>query len=563
MSSGLAQRIAAARQAINAGKLPLAAQIARDLLAQSPDQIDALEIKALAELEQGQDAAAEQTLRRAIAVAPERRWPYADLTRLLMRLGRADDAEQVVRAALAADPDNADAHAILASLLGEREMLVGAEAHFERAIAFAGRHPQLLLGLGRARMRQGKLDDALPLLEQAAAAMPNALEAAVYLAELHERLGQFGQAMQQLDRADAMARPTGTDVMLQRVTLLDRMGRTAEALALLESADRLSGAALLQRGRLRQKLGRHADAWSDWSEAKAMLARQYSRAYPAEAVQWEADGLAEFFHSSGIASLPRAETRTDVPQPIFILGFPRSGTTLVEQILASHSGIRAGGELPFARQMKEFAVTLAGGADAFPDALAKQTRWPALLRDFYLAKAAEAGLAAAGPRYFTDKMPLNEMWLPLIRAAFPRSPTIRVRRHPLDVLTSVVAHDMTHGFNCAYRPEDAARHLALIDDLVERYAAAGLRPTHELRYESLVADQRGETERLMRALGLDIEESQLRFHERTFVSPTPSYAQVREPMNDRAVGKWRNYAAQLAPVIPIVARAIERGGYTA
>src|SRR6185312_8506108 len=98
---------------------------------------------------------------------------------------------------------------------------------------------------------------------------------------------------------------------------------------------------------------------------------------------------------------------------------------------------------------------------------------------------------------------------------------------------SVMAHDMTHGFNCVYRIENAARHLALVDELVERYRAVKLGPTYELRYEDLVADQGGETERLMEAIGLPMEPPQLSFHERTHVSPTPSYAQVREPLNDR------------------------------
>ena len=145
--------------------------------------------------------------------------------------------------------------------------------------------------------------------------------------------------------------------------------------------------------------------------------------------------------------------------------------------------------------------------------------------------------------------------------AFPDSPAILVRRHPLDVLTSVMAHDMTHGFNCAYRLEDAARHLALVDRLTAEYRAAGLGITYEVKYETLVADQAAETARLMAAIGLRMELAQLNFHERETVSPTPSYAQVREPLNDRSIGRWRNYSAQLDAVRPIVADALARGDY--
>jgi hypothetical protein len=268
-----------------------------------------------------------------------------------------------------------------------------------------------------------------------------------------------------------------------------------------------------------------------------------------------------FIGAGRTSELPAAGLRRDVPQPLFIIGFPRSGTTLTEQILASHSRIRAGGELPFGSEMFELAMALAGDEANFPGGLARVPHWPTRLRDEYLARAEQYGLLTAGAAYFTDKLPGNDFWLPLLRAAFPESPVVLVRRHPLDVLTSVMAHDMTHGFDCAYRIEDAARHLALTDRLLEACRATGVGPTYELRYERLVAEQQIESERLMVAIGFPLEPAQLSFHERTTVSPTPSYAQVREPLNDRSIGRWRNFARELEPVLPIVAEAIERNGY--
>lgn len=528
--------------------MEVAASLAADVLRDDPRNLDALEIKALIEVEQGDEVAAEQTLRSAIAASPARRWPYGDLVRLLLRQDRASDAEAVARAALAADCDNADAHAMLATLLAQREMLVPAAVHFEQAIALVGPHPDLQLGLGRTLMRQGKLDDARPLLEAAAAASPRALEPTIYLAELEERAGNFDAATHLLDRAEPIAKAQGRDIILQRSVLMERVGDYEAAVQLLEAEAELSGEALLQRGRLRDRLGRHDQAWSDWKRGKARIAERTGRNYPAGEVQRDAEALARFFTSETVDALPRAPKRADVPQPIFILGFPRSGTTLVEQILASHSAIRAGGELPFGRQLRELTVDLSEMESE-------------RLRDTYLAGAESYGLTGSGANYFTDKMPLNDMWLPVLRIAFPESPVVLVRRHPLDVLASVMAHDMTHGFNCAYRLEDAARHLALVDRLVARYRAAAIAITHELKYEELVANQVGETERLMAAIGLPMEPAQLRFHELQTVSPTPSYAQVREPLNDRSVDRWRNYASQLETVRPIVADAIARGGY--
>ncbi|MGN6850007.1 MAG: tetratricopeptide repeat-containing sulfotransferase family protein [Sphingomicrobium sp.] len=553
----ISPRIAAARQAIAQRDFDLAESIAARLLSEDPRDLDALEIRALVAIEREDDRTAEEALRSAIALAPHRRWPYADLIRVLLKLGRNADAEEVARVALAADPDNPDAHAMLGAMLSGKDQWFEAAGHFERAIAVAGEHPQLLSGLGRALLRLGRLQDARAPLEAAAAADPNMLEPAVHLAELAERLGQFDEAMLLLDRAEIIARTTGTDVDLQRSVLLDRMGQTEDALALLAHREDLSGAALLQRGRLHDRLGRHSEAWSDWTVGKARLAERAGRVYDAEQVRSEANRLADFFRKHG-ATLSRAEPRGDVPQPIFIIGFPRSGTTLTEQILASHSAILAGGELPFGAELRELAGAVAA---PFPEGFAGQDDLAERMRDLYLSRAEVYGLLGSGANWFTDKMPANDFWLPLLRLAFPKSPVIHVRRHPLDVLTSVMAHDMTHGFNCGYRLEDAARHLALVDGLLENYWSAGFGPTHELRYEALVADQAGETRRLMEAIGLKVEPAQLRFHERAHVSPTPSYAQVREALNDRSIGRWRNFADELEAVRPIVADAMARGGY--
>jgi tetratricopeptide (TPR) repeat protein len=555
-------RVSEARNAYRSGDLDDAARIAAEILAANPANLDAIELKALVEIERGHHAEAEASLRFAIAVAPERRWPYADLTRLLLRLGRSAEAEAVARAGAAADPGNADAHAMLGSILAERQMYVPAAAHLRRAIALAGRHPQLLVALGRALMLQGSLDQARSLLEEAAAADPSTLGAAVSLAELEERSGGFDEALWLLDRAEPLAAATGTDLKLQRSVLLERMGKIDAAVRLLDDEQELSGAALLHRGRLRDRLGRHAEAWSDWTAGKALLAQSNGRRYPSDEVQKQADALARFFTSEQFAAFPSAAKRKDVPQPLFVVGFPRSGTTLIEQILASHSRIRAGGELPFIADLKDRAVSLAGGDAAFPDALARlaagQPEWAERLRDFYLERAESFGLTAPGTDLFTDKMPLNEMWLPLLRIAFPQSPVVLVRRHPLDVLTSVMAHDMTHGFCCGYRLVDAARHLGAVDRLVAGYRTSGIEVTYELRYETLVADQRDETERLMAAIGLPLEEAQLRPDERNAVSATPSYARVREPLNDRSIGRWQHHASELEAIRPLVSEVIRQ-----
>lgn len=559
MSGDNQDRIARARAAIGAEKYAAAEQEARDLLAIDPDDVDALEILFLCQQRFGDGAGADRTLRRVIQLAPAKHWPRGDLARLLLGLGRPAEAEQILAEAVAADPNHADAHAMLGSLLSEREALVPGAWHLQRAIAQAGPHPQLLANLGRNLMRQGRLDEAEPLLRAAADAAPDALMPLVHLAELAEQRDQFDQAAALLDHAEPLAAREGRDVTAQRAHLLGRTPQWRDGLALLEAVPDLDGTPRLLRARLRDRAGRYGEAWDDATAAKARLSRARGHAYYAGRVEQEFAALADF--AARTAVMPGAPKCDGIPQPLFILGFPRSGTTLTEQVLASHSRIRAGGELPFAAQLPVLAERMTGLP--FPAALeklAEDIHAAVRLRDFYQSGAQAYGLLEPGADYFTDKMPLNEVYLPLLRLAFPHGRFIAVSRDPRDVIVSAIQHDMTHGFHCTYRLEDAAHHFAAVSDLTDTYRAAGIAP-YAFRYESFIADQAGETARLMAFLGLDIEPAQLVFHQSRRLAPTPSYAQVREPLHPRAIGRWRNYADQLGPVLDRLAPAITRGNY--
>jgi Tfp pilus assembly protein PilF len=564
--SSASDLIARARAAFRSGRHAEAEKLAAEARSQDRASLDAIEILALTHSGRGDVAGAERLLREAIAIDSRPRWPHDDLAMMLFDSGRVVAAEAACRAAIAADPGNPQPEMMLGNILSEREELVAGATHLRRAIALAGEHPQLLANLGRNLQRQGALSDAEPLLRRAVAAMPDALPPLAWLAELLEQARRFDEAAAMLDRAERLARAQGSDVTLQRAALLSRTEDWRDGLALLDAEPGLSGAALLQRGRMRDRAGRHAEAWRDFTDGKAALSAASARRYARAEVERLIADLTSFFRPERFAALAPASVRDDVPQPIFILGFPRSGTTLTEQVLASHSGVRAGGELPFAAELAAMATERTRGA--FPthvndlDAATRATL-AIDLRDHYVARAEAFGLLAPGTSFFTDKMPLNELYLPLLRLAFPAAPLVAVGRHPLDVMVSAMSRDFTHGFNCGYRLEDAARHYALIDTLMAEWRKLpGIAP-HQLRYENFVAAQMGETEALMAHIGLAMEPGQLAFHESQRFAPTPSYAQVQEPLNDRSIGRWRHYARELEPARAILAEAIARGGYAA
>ena len=163
------------------------------------------------------------------------------------------------------------------------------------------------------------------------------------------------------------------------------------------------------------------------------------------------DRLKGFFTEGRMRTLPRAVPRTDTAQPIFIVGFPRSGTTLVEQTLSAHPRICAGDELPFVNEITDAMTRTLNSPLGYPEALAELwmgDRRHGLdeLRDYYLAQVARLGIVEPDAAWFTDKMPLNETHLGLIALMFPRAPLIHVVRHPLDIMLSVFSNNLTHGF---------------------------------------------------------------------------------------------------------------------
>ena len=507
---------------------------------------------------EGNLLAAAETLKSLLTREPRTDWAYNELTELLLIMRRHGDADTLARTALRVNPLNAQAHNLFGTVLSEQNDLPSGEWHFHRAIELGGEQPMFLANLALNLMRQGRTDEAEDYFVKADAREPGNLKTLAHWSKLHEVTGNMPRAWELLERA-AAASPD-SDINLLRANHLSRIGRPAEALALLDSAPKLTGDARLERGRLLDRLGRYDEAWNDLVAGKRLLAAEAGGlTHNAPAVETFFARLKRFFVAGTLRELPTASLRTDVPQPVFIVGFPRSGTTMMEQVLTSHSAVRAGGELSFVSELRQFSLAQFPGPESFPDNLARvcaaDRRWAAtLLRDYYFARAEQYGLTGPGKRFFTDKMPFNEIWLPLLRMAFPQAKVVRVVRHPLDVCVSMLSHNMTHGFNCGYRIEDIVHHLLAVADLDAHYArelsAVDLNEELILSYEHFIADQPGETRRLLDFLGLPFEEACLSFHQNRRYAPTPSYAQVTERLNDRSIGRHRHYARQLAPLLP-------------
>ncbi len=231
-----------------------------------------------------------------------------------------------------------------------------------------------------------------------------------------------------------------------------------------------------EKGRLLDQMGRHDEAFACFEAGKKRALELGGRYLYGRGGGGLSARLKGFFTARRLATLPRAGRRADMPQPVFIVGFPRSGTTLIEQTLTVHPQISAGDELPYISDITQIMPRLLASPLTYPEALAElwmgdQRDGLNELRDYYLNRAAKAGVFKPGAALFTDKMPLNETHLGLIALLFPQSPIIHVIRHPLDVLLSVYSNHLTHGYFCAAQLESIVQHYNLVADLIAHYRA--------------------------------------------------------------------------------------------
>jgi hypothetical protein len=390
-------------------------------------------------------------------------------------------------------------------------------------------------------------------------------------AGMEEADRNFERAAELLDRAERLA-PGNPSVLLSRAVLYGRTRSYEKALDLLDriaAQNRSNGLGpneLLEKGRLLDRIGRHEEAFAAFAEGKRLCREVSGLVYLEDQAQELINRLRGFFTATRLRTLPRARLREDRPQPIFILGFPRSGTTLVEQMLSAHPQISAGDEVPYVTEITAAMPRMLNSPLAYPEALTELwmgDRYNSLdeLRDYYLQRVLQLGVLEADALWFTDKMPLNETHLGLIALMFPCAPLIHVLRHPLDVVLSVFSNHLTHGFYCAYGLETAARHYVRVMQLVAHYRREMTLHYLPIRYEDIIDEQEPSLRRILDFVGASFHSSCLRFHENRRYARTASYAQVTEPLYDSSRYRYRRYLKELEPVIPILEPLIRSLGY--
>ncbi|HEX4739024.1 MAG TPA: sulfotransferase [Allosphingosinicella sp.] len=467
------------------------------------------------------------------------------MAELAGRLGRYADAEKLLRRALDLAPDFSAARANLATSLYRQNRPAEAVAELDRLLDEEADHPGHQNLKAAALGRLGAHEEAIGIYEEVLARLPDQPKVWMSYGHMLKTVGRAEDGTAAYRNAIALAPTLGEAwwslANLKTVRLgRDDIGAMEKALAApdLPRPDRYHLHFAL--GKALEDEGAHADAFRHYEEGNRL--RREGIGYEAAETTQQVDRTIALLTPDFFAA--REGWGCPAPDPIFILGMPRAGSTLVEQILASHPEVEGTAELP---DIPIIARRLAGRPEGYPDALAAVSADEArALGEEYLERA---GLQRReGKPFFIDKMPNNWIHVGLIRLILPNAKIVDARRHPLDCCVSNFRQHYARGQGFSYSLEDMGRYYSDYVRLMAHFDQ--IQPGRVIRvlHERLVDGPESEIRRLLDALGLAFDPACLRFHETKRAVRTASSEQVRRPINREGIGQWRPYEPWLDPL---------------
>jgi tetratricopeptide (TPR) repeat protein len=526
---------------------------------------------------------AEPYYRRALELNPDYAEARSNLAFLLSTQGHYDEAATEARQAIELNPRLVDAYLNLAEVEISRRRYEAALNALEMLRAFAPQHPSALIACAKALRQIERFPEALGLARQAVAIVPHSADAHHTLAMALQALGETDEALAEFDQAAHLPGAVAEEAMLGRATLLMEAGRKHEAGAAFDRAlEVFPDSAMILASRADARKFSADDP--DFAVLEAFLAEGERRPLPdriavhfalGKAYLDVKDGARAFAHFDAGNRQKRASFDYDVSEsgqwlahladiltpelfqrlqgggeasdlPVFVVGMPRSGTTLIEQIVSSHPQVTGAGELSALRLAVEKGAV-------FPDRLPM------------LAEGCDAGRVlqrigreyldrivplAQGRQRLVDKMPGNFVYAGLIPLILPGARIIHARRNAVDTCLSCYTKLFGGEQPFTYELTELGTFYGYYERLMAHWRS--VLPAErfiEVDYESVVDDFEGEARRLIAFLGLPWDGACLNFHENRRVVRTASVNQVRQPIYRTSKGRWTSYAAYLAPLL--------------
>jgi tetratricopeptide (TPR) repeat protein len=517
----------------------------RRALAIKPDFAEAHSNLGTALRRLGQLEEAVASYRRALVAKPDFAGAHSNLGDTLRDLGQLAEAAASCRRATELAPELAGAHNSLGNVLMDLGQLLEAEASYRRALDLRPRFAEALINLSLVLRQRGLAPQAEAACRAALEAKPDAAPAWVLLAELRADEGDFAAAESLFQRAAALDAdlPEAWAGMahLRKMTVADS--------AWVRQAQRVAAQPLAPRQEiyLRFAIGKYFDDVRDYPQAFAnyQRAHEISRSrgakYHPRQQTLAVDRLIEFYDDVWARGIRPAAS--DAERAVFIVGMPRSGTTLAEQILASHPDVFGAGELPYWQDAAlRYRAAVGDGVHSQQLATRLGGEYLDLLRNL-----------SADAQRVVDKMPANFWCLGLIHEALPNARIIHMRRDPVDTCLSVYFQHFKTALPYADDLADLAHFYGEYRRLMNHWKATLPAQTMlDLPYESLVADPEASSRKMLQFIGLGWDPRCLEFHLNRRSVMTASKWQVRQKINASSIRRWKNYEPFIGPLLTLL-----------
>lgn len=544
-----------------AGRLADAAAQCREAIRLRPDTADAHFNLGLAQRGQGQLDDAESEFRQAIRLNPRHLDARCNFGAVLQQQGKLAEALSVLQETVRLAPGHAQAHNDLGGVLLACGQPESAAAHLREAIRLKPDFAQAHSNLGAALEDLNHFDEAMACFRESLRLNPG-------YASAHNNLGSVLQAQGRMDEAlaefhEALRLDPNNAMVISHLSKLAAVGKyrfSAEQIEAIKQSLAGESLALDSRCRLHftlaqvfDKAGSHDEAFEHacrGNEVRRELCLRRGVVFDPEAHGRFVARLSAVFTSAYFERV--RPFGVDSELPIFIVGMPRSGTTLAEQVLASHPQVHGAGELEDMDRLSQTMPQHLGISMGYPECLAWLDAGTArTLALDHLHKLRQLSSEAAR---VVDKFPVNFLHLGIIATLFPKARIVHCRRDPIDTCLSCFFLNFGTRLPFALDLRHLGRYYREYERLMAHWAQVLPLPIFDLDYEELTADQESASRRLIEFCGLPWDERCLRFFDSQRVVRTPSTLQVRQPMYRSAVGRWKPYEAHLQPLLDELAR---------
>lgn len=527
----------------NSGQLSQARELCRKMLTKHPRQPQVLAMMGSIHGRMGEFGDAEKCYRMLASLEPSVYTHLFYLGLSLVMQGRLPDAVPVFTHMLKLRPNFAEGHVQLGCTmrdLGQHDVAIN---HFRRALALTPKLADAAVFLGNLLVFRGQLDEALVCYAQARKSQPNSADAVAGQAMVLERRGDKHGAWDVLQAAISQGL-VSPNIAIMYATLASGYGQEEQAKMLLNGflsrfATTLTATQRQELhfslGKLHDKCGEYDFAFGHYESANQLA----PHAFDIGALRDKVKRIKRVYSSDALHMVSPGPGSK--PTPVFVVGMPRSGTSLVEQIIVSHPDVAAGGELELLPDLERIVAQLIGGKLAYPECMTEAGSEH--LEGLSGRYRESVSALSDGLSYVTDKLPPNYERLGLIQQLFPEAKIIHVTRNPRDTCLSCFFQNFgnTHTYSTNLRM--LGEVYGIYTDLMDFWRNTLAIPIFEIAYESVVARPEDSVRAMLDYCGLAWHAGCLDFHVSDRYINTASYDQVRQPLYSSSIERWRHYAS--------------------